>query len=145
MNLYSASSLKQQYLGRHVVVLGHINLIPSQPVFAQSLFYANYGHICSSADSNKNRFWHLIVIFETLCITFVLQRKVGNCNTFLNQYFLLVSGNFSLHLRVRVMVFKSHFQQYFSYIVAVSFIGGGNWSIRRKPLTWSKSLTNHYY
>jgi hypothetical protein len=24
------------------------------------------------------------------------------------------------------MVFKRHFQQYFSYIVAVSFIGGGN-------------------
>jgi hypothetical protein len=25
-----------------------------------------------------------------------------------------------------------HFQQYFSYIVAVSFIGGGNQKIRRK-------------
>jgi len=23
---------------------------------------------------------------------------------------------------------KQHFQQYFRYIVAVSFIGGGNWS-----------------
>ena len=32
-----------------------------------------------------------------------------------------------------------HFQQYFSYIVAVSFIGGGN---RRKPQTCHKSLTN---
>ena len=28
-----------------------------------------------------------------------------------------------------------HFQQYFSYIVAVSFISGGNQSARRKPLT----------
>ena len=26
------------------------------------------------------------------------------------------------------------FQQYFSYILAVSFIGGGNWSARRKAL-----------
>ena len=26
-----------------------------------------------------------------------------------------------------------HFQQYFSYIVAVSFIGRGNQSTRRKP------------
>ena len=26
-----------------------------------------------------------------------------------------------------------YFQQYFSYMVAVSFIGGGNWSTRRKP------------
>ena len=25
-----------------------------------------------------------------------------------------------------------HFQQYFNYIVAVSFIGGGNWNARRK-------------
>jgi len=40
------------------------------------------------------------------------------------------------------MVFKRYFQQYFSYIVAVSFIGGGNWSTRRKPLMCRKSLTN---
>ena len=32
-----------------------------------------------------------------------------------------------------------HFQQYFSYIVVVSFIGGGN---ARKPPTCDKSLTN---
>ena len=35
-----------------------------------------------------------------------------------------------------------HFQQYFSYIVAVSFIGGGNWSTRRKLPTCRKSQTN---
>jgi hypothetical protein len=38
---------------------------------------------------------------------------------------------------------KRHFQQYFSYIVAVSFIGGGNRSTRGKPPTccknWDKS------
>jgi DeoR/GlpR family transcriptional regulator of sugar metabolism len=34
------------------------------------------------------------------------------------------------------------FQQYFSYIVAVSFIGGGNRMTRRKPPTCRKSLTN---
>jgi hypothetical protein len=27
---------------------------------------------------------------------------------------------------------ECHFQQYVSYIVAVSVIGGGNWSIRKK-------------
>jgi len=31
-------------------------------------------------------------------------------------------------------------QQYFSYIVAVNFIGGGNRRIRRKPPTCLKSL-----
>jgi hypothetical protein len=34
------------------------------------------------------------------------------------------------------------FQQYVSYIVAFSFIGGGNRSTRRKPSTCRKSLTN---
>jgi hypothetical protein len=36
----------------------------------------------------------------------------------------------------------SHFQQYFTYIVVVSFIGGGNRRIRRKPPTCRESLTN---
>jgi len=35
-----------------------------------------------------------------------------------------------------------HFQQYFSYIVTVSFIGGENRNTRRKPPTCRKSLTN---
>jgi hypothetical protein len=35
-----------------------------------------------------------------------------------------------------------NFNQYFSYIVAVSFIGGGNRRTRRNPLTYRKSLTN---
>jgi len=34
---YSASSLKQQSAGRNVAPLGHIILIPSQPVFSYSL------------------------------------------------------------------------------------------------------------
>ena len=34
------------------------------------------------------------------------------------------------------------FQKCFSYIVAVGFIGGGNWNTRRKPPTCHKSLTN---
>jgi hypothetical protein len=42
---------------------------------------------------------------------------------------------------VRVMVFNE-FQQYFSYIMPVSFISGGNWSTRRKPPACSKPSTN---
>jgi len=37
---------------------------------------------------------------------------------------------------------KRHFKQYFSYIVTVSFIGGGNQSTWRKPPSCRKSLTN---
>jgi hypothetical protein len=36
LDLYSASSLKQQSAGRHIAPLGHIILIPKQPVFALS-------------------------------------------------------------------------------------------------------------
>jgi len=40
------------------------------------------------------------------------------------------------------MVFNATFNNIFSYIVAVSFIDGGNRSTRRKPPTFRKSLTN---
>jgi len=33
-----------------------------------------------------------------------------------------------------VIVFNATFKKYFNYIVAVSFIGGGNRSRRRKPI-----------
>jgi hypothetical protein len=36
LDFYSASSLEQRSAGRHVAPLGHIVLIPSQPVFALS-------------------------------------------------------------------------------------------------------------
>ena len=36
LDIYSASALKQQSAGKHVVPLGHIILILSQPVFALS-------------------------------------------------------------------------------------------------------------
>jgi hypothetical protein len=36
---YSANSLKQQSGGRHVAPLGHIILIPSQPVFGRSPYW----------------------------------------------------------------------------------------------------------
>jgi hypothetical protein len=36
-----------------------------------------------------------------------------------------------------------HFQKYFSYIVVVSFIGGGNRNTWRKPTTCHKSLIQH--
>ena len=36
LEFYRASSLKQQLAGKHVAPLGHIIVIPSQPVFALS-------------------------------------------------------------------------------------------------------------
>ena len=60
----------------------------------------------------------------------------------------LVSEVIVLHYLATICLFdgvKCHFQQYFSYIVAVSFIGGGNRRTWRKPLTCCKSLTNFYH
>ena len=46
--------------------------------------------------------------------------------------------NFIQMRGLQVKVFKATF----NYIVAVSFIGGGSQSTRKKPLTCRKSLTN---
>jgi len=43
---------------------------------------------------------------------------------------------------VRNILYNATFGNYFSYIMTVSFIGGGNQSTWRKPLTCRKSLTN---
>jgi hypothetical protein len=40
---------------------------------------------------------------------------------------------------------ERHIQHYFSNILAVSFIGGGNPSTRRKPPTMGKQLVNLYH
>ena len=50
LDFYSASSLKQQSAGRHVAPLGHIILIPSQPVFALS----PYCYVLSGEATNTN-------------------------------------------------------------------------------------------
>jgi hypothetical protein len=41
-----------------------------------------------------------------------------------------------------ILKINRQYEQYFSYVVAVSFIGGRNGSTRRKPPTCRKSLTN---
>ena len=39
-------------------------------------------------------------------------------------------------------MFERHFQQYFSYIMAISFDGGRSWSTRREKTTMRKLLVN---
>jgi hypothetical protein len=59
--------------------------------------------------------------------------NLGKCkNIFLFSRLIVLDG-------LWFMVFNANFKQYFSYIVSVSFIGGGN---RTKPPTCCKSLTN---
>jgi len=64
----------------------------------------------------------------------------------------ITSGFKLLHISMKTTAYMSillvvvgdllFFQKYFSYIVAVSFIVGGNQSTRRKPPRCRKSLTN---
>jgi len=48
-----------------------------------------------------------------------------------------------ISLVIRGYGVERHFQQYFSCIVAVSLIGRGNRSTRRKPPTCHKSLSHN--
>ena len=52
---------------------------------------------------------------------------------FLLHRYIIVFTSLLRDMYVRVMVFSANFQQYFSYIVAVSFIGGGNQNALGKP------------
>ena len=54
--------------------------------------------------------------------------------------FLYIKKNSKI--RCKAYGVERHFQKYFDYIVAVSFIGGGNRSTRRKPyhiIKWGKN------
>ena len=62
------------------------------------------------------------------------------CNC-VSGYEKLTNGNCQGRLLLPLSLL-CHFQQYFSYIVAVSFIGGRNRRTQRKPSTCRKSLTN---
>jgi hypothetical protein len=77
--------------------------------------------------SEFNNLYNYVFIIHQPCNKYNVDKD--KTNTLLNISWL-----------VGFMVFKCHFQQYFSYIVVVSFIGGGNRRNRRKSPTCRKSL-----
>ena len=80
---------------------------------------------------------HRLQWYKKPCI---LKNHQWKCN-FIWQYngIILMWGFFGFNFRVRGYGITLHFQQYFSYIVTVRFIGGEN---RRKSPTCRNSLTN---
>jgi hypothetical protein len=69
---YGAISLKQQSVDRHVSPLGHIILIPNQPVFVLSLYCC----VLSREATNTN-----FIVFDLSTIEdFVLTKYVANSN-----------------------------------------------------------------
>ena len=73
----------------------------------------------------------LIQFNKTFVFSYALLYKITS------DTYLLVKQSYS-----KVYGVERHFVQYFSYIVAVSFIGGGNQSTRRRPPTYRMSLTH---
>ena len=89
------------------------------------------------------RFYHspgLQIYICTLFVETIFKKNwlnalaIGSCVNYVLQW----HSSWISSVRVRAMVFNTTF----SYIVAVSFIGGGNRSTQRKPQTCRKSLTN---
>jgi hypothetical protein len=67
LDFYSASSLKQQSVDRHAALLGHIILIPIQPVFAPS----RQRCVLSGEATNTN-----FVVFDLTRLIDQYQRKI---------------------------------------------------------------------
>ena len=87
---------------------------------------------------------HLYMIIAEILLKLALKTNQSiKLSCFIKEHKKIVFYGFSYMYIVRMIMiilslvwFICHFQQYFSYIVEVSFIGGGKWN------TCSKSLTN---
>jgi hypothetical protein len=91
------------------------------------------------------------IIINTISIIYLLRKSLTMklvifimCTIFQGKFRFLIVFICSYYFLCKRLVCSvlRHFQQYFSYIMAVSFIGGGNRRTRRKPPTYRKSLTN---
>ena len=91
------------------------------------------------------------IIIKTISIIYLLRKSLTMklvifiiCTIFQGKFRFLIVFICSYYFLCNSLVCSvlRHFQQYFSYIMAVSFIGGGNRRTRRKPPTYRKSLTN---
>jgi len=70
-------------------------------------------------------------------VTYAGMLGFSYCPKFIAEHYLTMTHISLCYGRLSRMDYgvQHHFQRYFSYIVAVSFIGWGNRSTRRKPST----------
>ena len=98
-DFYSASSLKQQSAGRHVVPLAHIILIPSHPIFFHSLM------LRASRRSNKYQLYS--PWFDPIGTrTRVLPHSRRACKPLCHRYGLCLMGkkSWTTHLNYPVVL-----------------------------------------
>ena len=86
---------------------------------------------------NKIQEHHVNLKVITIMLLWIIKPK-----SVINISFLFCLHIISWYWKKRVGLGLCQFRQYFSYIMAVSFIGGENWSAQRKPPTCRKWLTN---
>ena len=80
-----------------------------------------------------------ILYIMVICITYYERHWFWNKLLYTLNCMLSQKNQLSVFFR---LVILNGVQQCFSYILAVSFIGGGNLSTQRKPQNYHKSLTN---
>jgi hypothetical protein len=112
------------------------------PVNFSVLFRTTNVHVYK--DKFKNLIWtsKLEISFQGLsCIIFFKIKKTRKiiCPSILYTPILKIT---CCRLMANMFFFWRHFQQYFSYIMATSFSGGGSRSSRREPPTMGKQLVN---
>jgi hypothetical protein len=78
---------------------------------------------------------------ETTPVKYELDKSKNHENTNQHEHHKNIRKQTSTNT-FTIYVKLENFQQYFSYFLAVSFVDGGNRSIRRKPSTFRGSLTH---
>jgi hypothetical protein len=96
---------------------------------------------------SKEETLYLYIFFIYICI--IASNDNNQCMQFVCPYCGHIDWNNKYSCTYDVLLLFSlgscclmPLSKYINYIVAVSFIGGGNWSTRRKAPTCRKSLTN---
>jgi hypothetical protein len=83
-------------------------------------------------ENHKSLNWFLAV--STFIMSYKFTVSLGSCCGWWNcRPSASMLNETKNYLTLRFQFFKLQIQQYFSYILAVSFIGGGNRNTRRKP------------
>ena len=98
-----------------------------------SVFVLIYYHTCSLFI----QFWTFLNLVGGLCLMVSMLASGA-----IDRIFYWIGLSSITIQNIQGYGVQRYFQQYFSYIMAVSFIGGGNRSTRRKPPTYRTSPIN---
>jgi hypothetical protein len=100
--------------------------------FTTTYVISAYQHCCEFESRSGRGVQHYVIKYVSDL------RQVGNCEIGLFAYSVIFPSMWALLMIIVMTIYfwlvyggKHHIQHYFSYIVAVSFIGGGNRSARR--------------